>query len=54
MTAYHELETRFRRIGTVQASDLGAPLGRRCDDAEGGAAARADQLATLRRSLTSS
>jgi carboxypeptidase Taq len=48
MTAYHQLEARFRRIGIVQQAisvlhwDAAAMM------PEGGAAARADQLAALR------
>jgi carboxypeptidase Taq len=48
MTAYHQLETRFRRIGTLEQAisvlhwDTAAMM------PEGGAAARSEQLATLR------
>ncbi|MBV8457054.1 MAG: carboxypeptidase M32, partial [Acetobacteraceae bacterium] len=48
MSAYHQLETRFRRIGAVEEAisvlhwDAAAMMPR------GGAAARAEQLATLR------
>ena len=34
MTAYQQLEERFRRIGRARASDLGAALGYRRDDAQ--------------------
>jgi carboxypeptidase Taq len=48
MTAYHELETRFRRIGTVQQATSVLHWDTAAMMPEGGAAARADQLATLR------
>ena len=47
MTAYHQLETRFRRIGAIEGAismlhwDAAAMM------PAGGAAARAEQLASL-------
>ena len=48
MTAYHELETRFHRIGALEEAISVLHWDTAAIMPAGGAAARAEQLATLR------
>jgi carboxypeptidase Taq len=48
MTAYHQLEARFRRIGAVEQAISALHWDTSAMMPEGGASARAEQLATLR------
>ena len=47
MTAYHQLETRFRRIGAIEGAISMLHWDAAAIMPAGGAAARAEQLASL-------